>query len=65
MSMNNLNILSFANQNRPIYKMAVLKSKMAAAKKHVRSGNEDLHDIKQLKTSKIYNWMQYIIKLYC
>ena len=32
--------LSLANQNWPIFKMAVLKSKMAAAK-NVRSGNKD------------------------
>ena len=32
--------LSLANQNWPIFKMAVLKFQMAAAK-NVRSGNED------------------------
>ena len=32
--------LSLVNRNWPIYMMAVLKSKMAAAK-NVRSGNED------------------------
>ena len=33
--------LSLANRIWPIFKMAVLKSKMAAAKKPVRLGNED------------------------
>ena len=32
--------LSLGNKNWPIFKMAVLKSKMAAAK-NVRSGNDD------------------------
>ena len=32
--------LSLSNQNMPIFKMAVIKSKMVASKK-VRSGNED------------------------
>ena len=32
--------LSLANQNWPIFKMSVLKSKMATAK-NARSGNED------------------------
>ena len=41
--------LSLANQNWPIFKMAVIESKMAAAKK----SNQEmkiLHDTKQLKS---------------
>ena len=45
--------LSLANRNWPILKLTVLKSKMAAAKKPVRSGNEDFTLYKAIKTSKM------------
>ena len=45
--------LSLANRNWPISKMAVLKSKMATAKKKSDWEIKILHDTKQLKTSKM------------
>ena len=44
--------LSFANRNWHIFKMAVLKSKMAAAKMSDQE-MKILHDTKHLKTSKM------------
>ena len=45
--------LSLANRDWPIFKMAVLKSKMAAARKTSHQEMKILHYTKQLKTSKM------------
>ena len=54
--------LSLANRNWHIFKMAVLKFKMAAAQKKSDKEMKILHDTMRLKHLKWYHWMKYIIK---
>ena len=58
-----LEFFSLANQNWSIFKMAALKSQMAAAI-NVKSLNEDLTSYKEIKKKhlKWYYRMKYIIK---